>query len=164
MAFSSLSAQSDRWIMHLWQKGKEKLNGCWWPHSCYHIISSQLQNWKGGPNWTGVTRNSMLFQKSITIRYWDYNQAKLFWPDWMMYFQRTPLPSVDSFRIGWDKVVWNYPIPYLISYPCAIFSGTWISCQLVENQLSIWMVRKECSQLVSSYHDLKLKVADEAPK
>ena len=24
---------------------------------------------KGGPNQTGVTRNSMLFQKSITIRY-----------------------------------------------------------------------------------------------
>ena len=28
VAFSSLSAQSDRWIVHLGQKGKEKLNGC----------------------------------------------------------------------------------------------------------------------------------------
>ena len=101
---------------------------------------------RGGPNWTGVTKDSMLFQKSITIRYWDYNQAKLFWPEWMMYFQHTPSPSVDSLRVGWDKVVWNYPIPYLISYPCAIFSGTWVWRQSVENQQWVWIGRKDCSQ------------------
>lgn len=153
MTFSSLSAQSDRWIMHLWQKGKEKLNGCWWPHSCYHIISSQLQNRNGGPNWTGVTRNSMLFQKSITIRYWDCHQDCLNLPGWMRYFQSTPSPSVDSLRVGWDKVVWNYPIPYFISYPCAIFSGTWVRYQSAENQVLLWMSREDCSQSVPPYHD-----------
>ena len=150
--------------MHLWQKGKEKLNGCWWPHSCYHIISSLLQNRKGGPNWTGVTKDSMLFQKSITIRYWDYNQAKLFWPEWMMYFQHTPSPSVDSLRVGWDKVVWNYPIPYLISYPCAIFSGTWVRCQCAENQLLLWKASKECSPSVPPYHDSIPKQSSGVPK
>lgn len=37
------------------------------------VITSYRVSFKtergGGPNWTGVTRNSMLFQKSITIRY-----------------------------------------------------------------------------------------------
>ena len=98
VAFSSLSAQSDRWIMHLWQKGKDDLNGWWWPHSCYHVMSSQLQN-RRGANWTGVTKKSMLFQKSITIRYWDCHQDFLNLPDWMRYFQSTPSPSVDSLML-----------------------------------------------------------------
>ena len=105
VAFSSLSAQTDRWIMHLWQKGKEKLNGCWWPHSCYHIISSQLQNRKGGPNWTGG------YKKLHAVPKVD-NDSLL------------RLPSSLALTTRWDKVVWNYPIPYFISYPCAIFSGT----------------------------------------
>lgn len=35
------------------------------------VITSYRVSFKteGGANWTGVTRNSMLFQKSITIRY-----------------------------------------------------------------------------------------------
>ena len=64
----------------------------------------------------------------------------------------------------WDKVVWNYPIPYFISYPCAIFSGTWARCQYAENQVMFWMVRKECSQLVPSYHDSIPKLSSGVPK
>lgn len=133
MAFSSLSAQSDRWIMHLWQKGKEKLNGCWWPHSCYHIISSQLQNRRGAKLDGG-------YKKLHAVPKVD-NDSLL------------RLPSSLALTTRWDKVVWNYPIPYFISYPCAIFSGTWARCQYAENQMMFWMVRKECSQLVPSYHD-----------
>ena len=33
------------------------------------MLELQMKTEKGGPNQTGVTRNSMLFQKSITIRY-----------------------------------------------------------------------------------------------
>ena len=145
MAFSSLSAQSDRWIMHLWQKGKEDLNGWWWPHSCYHIMSSQFQNRKGG------SKSDRGYKKLHAIPKVD-NDSLL------------RLPSSLALTTRWDKVVWNYPIPYFISYPCAIFSGTWARCQYAENQVMFWMVRKECSQLVPSYHDSIPKLSSGVPK
>ena len=73
------------------------------------------------------------------------------------------LPSSLALTTRWDKVVWNYPIPYFISYPCAIFSGTWARCQYAENQVMFWMARKECSQLVPSYHDSILKQSSGVP-
>lgn len=45
------------------------------------------------------------------------------------------------------------PYPDLVLYPCAIFSGTWARCQSAENQISVAMARKDCSQSVPPYHD-----------
>lgn len=134
-------------------KGKGKFEWMMMPPLLLSQYRLSFKTEKGGPNQTGVTRNSMLFQKSITNRYWDCHQDCLNLPDWMRYFQSTPSPSVDSLRVGWDKVVWNYPIPYFISYPCAIFSGTWVRYQSAENQVLLWMSREDCSQSVPPYHD-----------